>query len=304
MKNFLISVLYALLLISCTTVKAPEVFEIHTPLQQEFLSGPYEMATIYAKGNAELSRPQPVIIESDKETLFISGQEYPVADGKAELYNVKTGENLVYDDVKIAVSETAPRNLYIDGVTNVRDAGGWMTASGKRTKQGVLFRSARLDDITEKGIRELGKLGIRTEVDLREDGFDPGILSYENIPMKTGGGYLVSNIPSLPSFFHMICDETKLPIIYHCSIGTDRTGMVTFLINGLLGVSEEDLYRDYLFSNFALIEGMRRPRTIDEYIAYMDRFEGDTLSQRIENFLLSVGVDEKDIAALRHLMLE
>ena len=49
---------------------------------------------------------------------------------------------------------------------------------------------------------------------------------------------------------------------------------------------------------------MRRPRTIDEYIAYMDRFEGDTLSQRIENFLLSVGVDEKDIAALRHLMLE
>ena len=74
MKNFLISVLYALLLISCTTVKAPEVFEIHTPRQQEFLSGPYEMATIYAKGNAELSRPQPVIIESDKETLFISGQ--------------------------------------------------------------------------------------------------------------------------------------------------------------------------------------------------------------------------------------
>lgn len=304
MKKLFTAILSAIILVSCTSVKTPEVFEIHTPLQQEFLSGPYEMATIYAKGNEELSRPEPVIIEYDKETLLISGEEYPVTDGKADVYNLKNGESYVYDDVTFTVSEAAPRNLYIEGVTNVRDAGGWMTASGKRTRQGVLFRSARLDAITEGGKAELKRLGIKTELDLREDGYDTGVLIYENIPMKTGGGYLVSNIPALPDFFHFIADETKHPVIYHCSIGTDRTGMVTFLINALLGVSEEDLYRDYLFSNFGLIEGLRRPRTIDEYIAYMDRFEGDTLAERTENFLLSVGVDENDIISLRRLMLE
>ena len=304
MKKLFTAILSAIILVSCTSVKTPEVFEIHTPLQQEFLSGPYEMATIYAKGNAELSRPEPVIIEYDSDVLTISGEEYPVTDSKAEVYNLKTGETYVYDDVVFTVSETSPRNLYIDGVTNVRDAGGWMTASGKRTKQGALYRSARLDSITEAGKAELRRLGITTELDLREDGFDPGVLIYETIPMKTGGGYLVSNISALPAFFHLIADETKHPVIYHCSIGTDRTGMVTFLINALLGVSEVDLSLAYLFYTFALIEGMRRPRTIDEYIAYMDRFAGDTLSERTENFLLSVGVDGNDIAALKRLMLE
>ncbi|MGN0907290.1 MAG: tyrosine-protein phosphatase [Bullifex sp.] len=304
MKKLFTVILAAIILVSCASVKTPEVHEIHTTLQQEFLSGPYEMATIYAKGTAELSRPEPVIIGYGKDVIIISGQEYPVTDGNAAVYNLKTGESYIYDDITFRISEEAPRNLYIDGVTNVRDAGGWMTASGKRTKQGILYRSARLDDITEEGKAELRRLGIKTEADLREDGTDPGVLSYVNIPMKAGGGYLVNNIPYLPVFFELITDETKLPLIYHCSIGTDRTGMVTFLINALLGVGEEDLYRDYLFSNFAMIEGMRRARTIDEYIAYMDRFEGETLSERTENFLISVGVDEADITALKCLMLE
>ena len=42
-------------------------------------------------------------------------------------------------------------------------------------------------------------------------------------------------------------------LLLHCSIGTDRTGVICFLINALLGVSEEDLYKDYLFSMFGMI---------------------------------------------------
>lgn len=308
MKKLLTLLLSAILIVSCASVKTPEVHEIHTPLQQEFLSGPYEMATIYAKGTSEQSRPEPVTVGHDGDTILICGpdgeEEYPVTEGKATVFNLKTGESYSYDDMTFSVSDVPPRNLYIDGVTNVRDVGGWMTSSGKRTKQGLLYRSARLDDITDEGAEELTRLGIKTEADLREDGSDPGVLSYVNIPMKTGGGYLVNNIPALPEFFELITDETRLPVIYHCSIGTDRTGMVSFLINALLGVSEEDLYRDYLFSNFGLIEGMRRARTIDEYISYMDRFEGETLSERMENFLLSVGVSGEAIDKLKTLMLE
>ena len=49
----------------------------------------------------------------------------------------------------------------------------------------------------------------------------------------------------LKDAFAIFGNKDNYPIVMHCSIGTDRTGMLAFLINSLLGVSEEDLYKDY-----------------------------------------------------------
>ena len=66
------------------------------------------------------------------------------------------------------------RNLYIDGVTNVRDLGGYLV-NGKITKQGLIYRTSKLNDdesttplISEKGIDAFNKLGVKTEIDLRK----------------------------------------------------------------------------------------------------------------------------------------
>ena len=39
-------------------------------------------------------------------------------------------------------------------------------------------------------------------------------------------------------------------LYYHCRIGTDRTGTVSYVLEGLLGVPEEDRVQDYELSFF------------------------------------------------------
>ena len=45
-------------------------------------------------------------------------------------------------------------------------------------------------------------------------------------------------------------NNTDYSLYFHCRIGADRTGTIAYLLEGLLGVSEEDRYRDYEMSVF------------------------------------------------------
>ena len=89
-----------------------------------------------------------------------------------------------------------------------------------------------------------------------------------------------------------VADEENYPMIIHCSVGTDRTGMFAFLINALLGVSEEDLCRDYLFSNFGAIGSKRKITQLKESMYYTEvmNAQGNTLSEKAYNYLADLGV--------------
>lgn len=78
-----------------------------------------------------------------------------------------------------------------------------------------------------------------------------------------------------------------MPLIFHCNIGTDRTGMIAYLINALLGVPEESLYRDYLYSNFGNIGGTRKLKNVKSsgYYNAIQAAEGNTLSEKTYNCL-------------------
>ncbi len=70
------------------------------------------------------------------------------------------------------VSDTALRNIYIDGVRNVRDIGGYKVDNGV-IKQGLLYRSAEYNGTFGSVVSDLGKeqlvntLGIKSDIDLR-----------------------------------------------------------------------------------------------------------------------------------------
>ena len=70
-------------------------------------------------------------------------------------------------NIKIKVKDAPVRWIDIDGVGNVRDMGGWKTASGKTVKYGMLYRGRRLEDVSEEGIATIKRLGLKTELDLR-----------------------------------------------------------------------------------------------------------------------------------------
>ena len=58
--------------------------------------------------------------------------------------------------------------------------------------------------------------------------------------------YFTRNAESVKNFFKLIANPANLPISYHCRIGTDRTGMLTILTLGLLGVPMNDIYKRLL----------------------------------------------------------
>ncbi len=220
--------------------------------------------------------------------------EATVAGSKTEyaFYNAMLGTTYYWnvssrdDEDDISTSGTSsfttesqgPRNLYVDGVTNVRDLGGWATVDGGRIRQGLLYRGGRFSSndstsvtISAKGILTLrDEIGIKTEIDLRQTtavnnrnesgGLTASPLGdsvrYCAFPMEYGEVLFSDpkNIQRIREIFAFLSDESNYPIYFHCSIGTDRTGLIAWLVNGLCGVSENDLWRDYLFSDFGQIE--------------------------------------------------
>jgi protein-tyrosine phosphatase len=47
----------------------------------------------------------------------------------------------------------------------------------------------------------------------------------------------------------LVCSGGRLPLLYHCSSGKDRTGWMTAIVLTVLGVPREVVLRDYLLSN-------------------------------------------------------
>ncbi len=235
--------------------------------------------------------------------------------------NLEDGTKYQSEVQEFLTSGAAPRFINVPGVTNCRDLGGWtIENSNNRVKQGMIYRTGRMNDnkkekvtIKPEGIEVLkNELGIKTEIDLRRDEVRTVSalgeeVNYINIPMS--GNDVYRNPDNLKEevkqVFKILADEKNYPLQIHCSVGTDRTGYICYLINGLLGVAEEDLYRDYLFSNFGKVDGMRKLEDITEgYTVMIKAEEGDRLSEKINNYLLKIGVTASEIESVRSILIE
>ena len=341
----------------------------HTENQAAYLaaSDPHSILT-YANATAEASRPEPIRLRwtisgsaAGRVRLYVvriwtkpdlsDVKEETVAGSKTEyaFYNAMLGTTYYWnvtardDEGDSSVSATAsfttdatgPRNLYVSGVTNVRDLGGWATEDGGRIRQGLLYRGGRFSSnystsvsISAKGILTLrDEIGIKTDLDLRqtigvngknESGgltVSPlgGSVRYCPFPMEYGDGLFSEpkNLERIREIFAFLSDENNYPIYFHCSIGTDRTGLIAWLVNGLCGVSENDLWRDYLFSDFGLIESnpanaRTRAKNENIYVNQLKNYaQGDTLAEKIYNYLKNeIGVAETDLQAVIRIMKE
>ncbi len=333
--------------------------DIHTSIQNKYLKGgDYTKATDYAVGMLELSWPVPMTFEwsvagvegkpekyivslSEKEDMS-KAKEFESEYNTLQVYNLKIGTTYYWtvtavfstgDDKQeqtyvsavrsFTVSSDGPRNLRVEGVTNFRDMGGYMTESGRRVKQGLIFRCGTISDgkpgevrakVTDEGKKTmLEELGVKSELDLRmaENGENGQItksvlgkkVNYYNCPMSYSGDILEINSEQIKAAFDVFADKDNYPIFFHCAIGTDRTGCVAFLLNGLLGVPEENLYYDYMFSNYGEIWGSRDTGAIDNYINRLQKFGGEHLSDRIRSYLLSIGMTNEQLDTIVEIML-
>ena len=59
-----------------------------------------------------------------------------------------------------------PHIVSLQGGSNFRDLGGYRTADGRTVRRGSDFRSAHLGGLTDADRLAIGRLGVRTVVDL------------------------------------------------------------------------------------------------------------------------------------------
>lgn len=170
------------------------------------------------------------------------------------------------------------RFVPLEGPVNFRDVGGYLTNSHTSIKRGLVYRSDKLDTLTDNDIVYLNNMGLKRVLDIRgeaevadaPDKLDPK-WAYESYPLIPDAGsldtlpytticgqkpdgftvYYCAMIDQFPErigeILTKIMDSEK-PIVFHCSAGQDRTGVTAALILLLLGVPEETVITDYTLS--------------------------------------------------------
>lgn len=183
-----------------------------------------------------------------------------------------------------SIMPVAERRLQLEGTPNLRDFGGYHTASGAMVPWGRLFRSGRLSALTEADKQFIEALGIARIFDFRrEDEVEhaPTALlagtraSITNLPMGEGshsefyrvirsGELTTADAVALMSNLYAslareqgdyygqvlrhLADEDS-PLLIHCTAGKDRTGVGAALILLLLGVDRDTVMEDYLLTS-------------------------------------------------------
>ena len=217
------------------------------------------------------------------------------------------GTETVIGDFKTA---DTPRILSVDGLSNVRDIGNWRTDSGKRIKQGLLIRGTEMDAAVERGyhltneglVDMVDVFGIKTDLDLRaqtpttKDALGARVEhKYYNMVMYDSI-FTPDGKEKVRMVFADLAYPDNYPIYLHCTYGCDRTGTVCYLLEALLGVSRGDCLREYGLSNVPLANIKAVEKGLEAY-------EGDTLKEQVESYLISCGVSEYQINSIRNIFL-
>lgn len=178
----------------------------------------------------------------------------------------------------------ADQFIEVDGTFNFRDVGGRATLDGRKTRTGLLYRSASLDRLTPDGRDALSDLGVGLVVDVRsadeinrhgrfahegtgidwhhvDSGFGPPVMGKRahdhevfeaQDPMSVVFRMVVEVADTLLATPLKMFAAAERPMVFHCTSGKDRTGFIAFLVQTIAGVDPEEAFEDFELSAVAM----------------------------------------------------
>ena len=193
------------------------------------------------------------------------------------------------------------RMIKVAELRNIRDLGGY-EADGGVIKYGKLYRGANPNNSKyEKTITNIfNELEISVIFDLRESSsFSKSkkiLSSFEK--MNSDTGYYLSSKKyantrtSVKKIMQQIVNNKG--VYFHCAVGTDRTGTVANLLEGILGVPKEirlnDFELSYFYKHYSATN--RNADSIKRIYTKVSSFGGKNDQEKYINWFLS---DSKDL---------
>lgn len=195
-------------------------------------------------------------------------------------------------------AEDAQRVIPLQGAWNVRSFAGLEGARGP-IPASAFIRTADLGRLTDADRDALAAAGVKLDIDLRtadEEAQSHDLLAddarfdYQRIslmgtekmdieqmmthfPDSLGAAYtqwLDSNQPQFKQVFQRIAAQRDGSVLFHCTAGKDRTGMIAALLLDLAGVSHEQIVHNYAISAHYL-EGQPKDSAMNAQIMTLIR---------------------------------
>jgi protein-tyrosine phosphatase len=240
------------------------------------------------------------------------------------------------------------RVIPLEGCFNFRDIGGYPTRGGRQVRWRQLFRSDGLHALTPADVRSLrdevalGQIvDLRSTFELRSEG--RGLLAHEpiefhHLPLFDGDAAtqrqqgtemtLADRYALLAEFAAARIARVVVtlaaatgPAVFHCAAGKDRTGVISAILLGLLGVDDEIIVADYAATRESLEAIVDRLMSLEGYRTMLSALPPDTLHANpetmvallerlrarwgsLEDYALAAGVDAASIARLTARLVE
>lgn len=256
------------------------------------------------------------------------------------IYKLKRVEKGKQTEVTIKTTGQV-RTIKMEGIDNVRDLGGWASSiNGKHVRYERLYRGTELTT-NQKDIHYLDSIGsrheitnndrkvlletmgVRAELDFRAYDEKPNNFKRSSA-LGSDIAYhecyldyhdIVFNYPDnkerLRLAFQFVLKELRedKAVYFHCVWGSDRTGIFSAMILGLIGVSNSDIDKEFELSSFSNHLRLRykcdKHKFATQYLIQEVKHQtGATLADKFKNWWLTTGVTEDEIEEFRMLMLE
>lgn len=178
------------------------------------------------------------------------------------------------------VADSSKRYVRLDGTVNCRDIGGYTTKDGRHVRWGKIYRSDALSKLSARDLKKLEELAISVIADFRgpyevKAAPDRLPVGATRISLPAGSEHIGDSAHK--SIFNQMTADSSLTgfysntkpfgerykpvfdallklnkdsaLLFHCTAGKDRTGIVAALILYALGVDGDTIMLDYLATN-------------------------------------------------------
>lgn len=265
----------------------------------------------YAPANAVVSNYKPIGRDAGGETHFneVPNIETPFAGGG------KAGTLKPLDFLRWIRTRNNSAEAW-----NVRDLGGW-ACDGGTVKYGLLIRGGKLSSADRAVL--VGEMGIQHDLDLRgrEGGGSGDEPEMTESPLGSDvwytrtqqyAWYALAPVQTWETYLRCVIDAVthREPVYFHCTAGADRTGTLACVLEGILGMSQSDIDKDYELTTFYSGSGSdanARRRNESDWkglINSINAVSGETFRDKCVHFAVGTcGMTMADINAFRAAMI-